>query len=104
MQLEKLKRRVGNPEDKDLLLLDLLEDAKDIICDIRNSNEVEEKYLGIQVRIATEMYNKIGAEGQIGHSESGLSRTYEQGDVSDSLIRRITPVVKTPFSEVRDVR
>lgn len=100
-QLRSLQIRLGNVDDQDDLLKLLLQDAEEMICDIRNSDIVEEKYLSVQVRIAVELYNKMGAEGQVGHTENGLSRTYEKGDVSDSLMSLITPVVRTPYGEVR---
>lgn len=72
--------------------------AKDIICDIRKTTEVEPQYLNTQLKIAIEMYNKRGVEGQTSHSENGLSRSYEKGNISRSLLDEITPVVTTPFS------
>lgn len=101
MQLEKLKTRLGGVEGKDELLTFLLEEASEIICEIRNSNKVENKYLGTQIRIAVELYNKMGAEGQLTHDENGLKRSYERGDVSISLIRKITPMLRGINSEVR---
>lgn len=103
MQLQKLKAMVGNPVGEDEILQFCLDTASDIICDIRNSDKVEKKYLNTQIGIAIEIYNKRGAEGQTGHNENSLNRTYEKGDVSHSLISRITPILKTPFSEVRVV-
>ena len=100
-QLENLKTKLENPTESDDVLLLYLRDAGDIICEIRNSNKVEKKYLGTQVDIAVEFYNKIGAEGQVSHTENGIARVYEKSDVSDSLLRRITPMMKTPFSKVR---
>ena len=100
-QLSRLTVRLGNITGQDTLLEDLLEDAKDIICSIRNSDIVESKYLGVQIRIAVELYNKIGVEGQTGHSENGISRSYEKADVSDSLIKQITPIAKSVYGDVR---
>lgn len=100
-QLEKLKIMVGNPSDEDDILDFCLDSASEIICDIRNSDIVENKYLTTQIRIAIEIYNKMGAEGQTSHDENGIVRTYEKGNISNSLISRITPMVKTPSSEVR---
>lgn len=100
-QLLKLKSLVGNPSDKDDILEYCLNNASDIICDIRNSNKVESQYLSRQIAIAIEIYNKIGAEGQVSHNENGISRVYEKGDISDSVINKITPFAKTPFSKVR---
>ena len=49
-------------------------------------------YHGLQVEIAVFMLNKRGAEGETSHSENGVSRTYETGDIPASLLRRITPM------------
>ena len=50
-----------------------------------------EKYDGIHVEIAAYMINKRGAEGEIVHLENGVSRHWEDGGVSPSLLRRIVP-------------
>lgn len=101
-QLEKLRILLGNPplEENPILEL-LLDNAKDIICDIRYTDNVEPQYLSTQLSIAIELYNKMGAEGQTGHGENGMSRSYERADVSGSLLSRITPYVRTPFSTRR---
>lgn len=49
-------------------------------------------YEHIQIKIAVELFSKMGAEGETVHNESGISRTYEAADVSPSLLRRIIPV------------
>lgn len=46
----------------------------------------------IQMRVAMELFSKLGAEGQVAHGENSVSRTYEAGDVSPSLLRQIVPV------------
>jgi hypothetical protein len=46
----------------------------------------------IQIRIAVELFGKMGAEGQVAMSENGISRTWEAGDVSPSLLKYIVPV------------
>jgi hypothetical protein len=43
--------------------------------------------------IACYLYNKRGAEGQTGHSENGISRSYESASVPDSMLKEITPFV-----------
>lgn len=100
-QLQKLKVQLDNPDVDDGILIFCLDRAKDIICDIRNSDKVETRYLNTQISIAIELYNKRGAEGQTGHSENGISRSYSSADISNEIIRTITPVVKTPNSSVR---
>lgn len=102
-QLERLKLVLGNQEENDALLEYYLENAKDIICDIRNSVDVEQKYLTQQIKIAVELYNKRGAEGQASHGENGIMRTYEKSDVSPSILSQIMPFVRTPFSKPRVV-
>ena len=89
--------------ESDSILQFYLDSARDIICDIRNTDEVEQKYITTQLKIAIELYSKRGAEGEVAHNELGLSRSYESADVSPSLLATITPVVKTPFSTVREV-
>lgn len=37
------------------------------------------------------LLNKRGAEGQTAHSENGISRSYEDGDVPPTLLRDIVP-------------
>ena len=62
---------------------------------------VPEKYAIIQCQIATELVLKHGAEGEIAHAEDGISRTYENADVSQSLLKRILPcvhVLTVPFA------
>lgn len=102
-QLETLKTVLGTTELTDPQLNFYLDNASAIICELRNSNVVETKYLTTQVKMAVEMISKIGAEGQIVHSENGIARTYEASDLSPSLLAEITPIAKTPFSTVRDV-
>lgn len=53
--------------------------------------EVPLKYRLLQCEIAAYLINKRGAEGQTGHSENGISRSYENADVPESLMSVITP-------------
>lgn len=97
-QITKFKNNLS-PEElgniSDATILFLLDNAKDIICDLRDTEEVEQKYRNLQVRIALELYNKMGIEGQTGHSENGISRSFSSADVSFDILERITPVAKT---------
>lgn len=54
--------------------------------------EVPEQYSLLQVEIAVYLLNKRGAEGEAAHSENGISRTYEDGDVPPSMLRQIAPM------------
>lgn len=53
--------------------------------------EVPECYRYRQLEIATYLINKQGAEGQISHSENGISRSYESASVPESMLKDITP-------------
>lgn len=53
--------------------------------------EVPVKYQMLQCEIAVYMLNKRGAEGEVTHSENGISRTYEAAGVPPSMLRAVTP-------------
>lgn len=57
--------------------------------------EIPREYSMNQVDIAVYLWNKRGAEGQISHSENGISRTYGDADVPETMLRGIVP-----FAEV----
>lgn len=81
------------------LLTALIETAEGIVLNRRypfgypEDTKVDARYEHIQIQIALELFSKMGAEGQTGHSENGISRSYEAADVSPSLLKRIVPIV-----------
>ena len=94
-QLERLKIRITE-DVSDNELEDILESAKAVILSRRypfgeQPTEIEPKYTDLQIRIAVEMFNKRGAEGETAHSENGVSRTYSSANVSEELLREIVP-------------
>jgi hypothetical protein len=94
--LERLKLRI--PEASEAVLLDCMESAKAAILSRRFPfgdwpDEVEPQYADLQCRIAMDLYNKSGAEGELSHSENGISRAYESSWVSEQLLREVTPKV-----------
>ena len=56
-------------------------------------DEVPKRYGTLQCEIAAYLINKRGAEGEMVHSENGISRTYEKADVPESLIGQVVPYV-----------
>lgn len=58
---------------------------------------VPSRYELKQIEIAVFLYNKRGAEGEVGHSENGVNRSYENADVPESLMRGITPYCGFPI-------
>jgi hypothetical protein len=93
--LERLRLRI--PENNnELELVDVLESAEAVILSRRypfgeQPEKLEKKYEDLQVRIAVELYNKRGVEGQTSHNENGVSRSYASANVSEDLLREITP-------------
>ena len=95
-QLERLRIRITGNNIDDKELEDILESAKAVILSRRfpfgeYPEDIEPRYKDLQIRIAVEMFNKIGAEGETAHSENGVSRTYSSASVSEELLREITP-------------
>lgn len=56
--------------------------------------EVPTKYEHIQIEATVYLLNKRGAEGESAHSENGISRSYENGDLPESMLSEIVPVGK----------
>lgn len=97
--LERLLKVTGEADET--VLDGCLESAKAAILARRFPfqdwpDEVEPRYLDLQYRIALDLYNKMGAEGQTGHSENGISRTWESSWISQQLLQEVTPFVGVP--------
>lgn len=96
VQLARLQRKIDVDENTGN---DLLESATEIIMQRRYPfdewpNELESRYYGLQIRIAVDLFNKLGAEGETAHSENGVSRTYGAENVSTDLLAEIIPKAK----------
>lgn len=95
--LARLKLRTGEADEA--ILEDCLESAKSAIMARRYPyqewpDELESRYLDLQFRCAMDLYNRIGAENEIAHSENGISRSYESSWISESLLQEVTPIAK----------
>lgn len=102
--LERLQLRLtddGNVPD-DEILEDCIETAKNAILsrrypyqdwpvDDNGDTFVETRYEDLQFRMAMDIYNKIGAEGEMSHGENGVSRTFESSWISKQLLEEVTP-------------
>jgi hypothetical protein len=97
-KIEKLKVLISPDTATDQLLLYLLEQAEGIILNRRypfgapEGAELSAYHEQIQIRMAVELFNKMGAEGQTAHEENGIKRQWEAGDVSPTLLKVIVPV------------
>lgn len=95
--LLRLKLRTGEPDEA--ILEDCLESAKAAIMSRRYPyqewpDELESRYLDLQLRCALDLYNRAGAEGQLVHNENSINRTWESSWISESLLQEVTPVAK----------
>lgn len=94
----RLRLGIGAEQETDLLK-ELLNSAEKAIMARRfpfgydEDEELPECYEDLQIRIAMDMYNRMGAEGQMSHSENGVQRTYESSWISESLLNEVVPVV-----------
>jgi hypothetical protein len=52
--------------------------------------QLESKFNDLQLRLAVEMYNKRGAEGQRSHGENGIDRSYFD---ENHLLEEVIPFV-----------
>lgn len=110
--LERLQLRTGEPDDA--VLMDCIECAKNAILarrypyqewptrevvdddgNVTLETYVEPRYEDLLYRIAMDLYNKTGAEGELGHLENGINRQYESSWISEQLLLEVTPMVKT---------
>lgn len=98
-KLVMLKTMVESTDSNEVLLTYLKIAGKKIIAKAFPFNttitEVPVQYDVLQCEIAAYMLNKRGAEGQLMHSENGITRQYETADVPSSLLKTITPFVGT---------
>lgn len=95
-KLTLLKAMVGESDTEEVLLAYLNIAGQKIINRAfpygTEDPEVPTRYAFLQCEIAAYLLNKRGAEGQTGHSENGISRSYESADVPESLLGAITPM------------
>lgn len=98
--LMRLKKRTGEEDEE--LLEDLLETAKVAILSRRYQFKnlptgecgclvLEPRYYDLQFRCALDLYNKMGAEGELNHSSNGINRKYESSWISAQLLSEVTP-------------
>jgi hypothetical protein len=96
-KLKLLKAMVGESDTKEVLLAYLNLAGGKIINRAypfgTDEPEVPKRYEFLQCEIAAYLLNKRGAEGQTGHSENGISRSYESADVPESMLSAVTPMV-----------
>ena len=99
--LQRLRTRTGSTDEA--LLSDMLYSAKVAILTHRfpyktftseemESATLEGQYDDLQVRIALDLFNKQGAEGETEHTANGIKRVFESSWISDQLLSEVTPL------------
>jgi len=86
----------ANASEDDLLLMYLTDAERAILNHLYPMDEdvahtLPTRYESRQVEIAAYLYNKRGAEGETSHNENGISRSYENGSIPDSMLSDIIP-------------
>lgn len=100
-KIAKLEVLISPDTASDDLLLYLLEQAEGIILSRKypfgapEGATLSPLHEQIQLRVAVEIFSKMGAEGQTMHTENGVSRTWEAGDISPSLLKLVVPMVSS---------
>lgn len=94
-KLTALKAMVGNSDPDEVLSTYLDFAGSKILAKAypyqNDVTEVPVQYAHLQVEIAAYMLNKRGAEGQTSHTENGVSRSYENGDIPSSMLKAVIP-------------
>lgn len=96
-KLKLLKAMVGESDNEEVLLAYLDIAGSKILNRAypygTDETEVPTRYDFLHCEIAAYLLNKRGAEGQTGHNENGISRSYESADVPESMLGAVTPMV-----------
>ena len=96
-KLTLLKAMVGESDTEEVLLAYLNLAGNKIINRAypydSEVTEVPTRYEFLQCEIAAYLLNKRGAEGQLIHSENGISRTYGSADIPEAMLGAVTPMV-----------
>lgn len=94
-KLTALKSMVGNSDPDEVLSTYLDFAGSKILAKAypyqNDVTEVPVQYAHLQIEIAAYMLNKRGAEGQTSHTENGVSRSYENGDIPSSMLKAVIP-------------
>lgn len=97
-KLQTVKTLIQPDTASDELLTALIAQAEGIVLNRRypfglpDGATVPAQYEHIQCQIAVELFSRMGAEGQTGHTENGIDREWDSGDISPALLKRIVPL------------
>ena len=92
----KLVALLAPDTDTDEVLDAMLESAAALVLNkmypfgYADDKVIPARYEMIQIQLAVELYNKRGAEGQTGHGENGITRSWPE---KSRLLAMISPMV-----------
>lgn len=101
-KLSALRVAISPDTESDEVLSSLLLDAEGLVLarmypfGYEETAVVPKRYERIQISLAVELYSKRGAEGQTGHSENGISRTWGERSM---LLSQIVPHVGSVITD-----
>lgn len=99
-QLDRVKGWLGLADTTNDLKLQLMLDRAEMKIKERRrwppDKPMESRWNELQIQIVIFLWNKQGAEGESSHTENGVSRTYENADIPDSLLNEIIPLAVIP--------
>ena len=87
----------GVADDPDNVVSAYLAEAEDAIMNraypygYDEGTEFPAKYDLLACKITVFLLDKRGAEGQVGHSENGISRTYGGSDIPADMLQTVVP-------------
>ena len=93
--------RIAPDTDSDDVLDSMLSSAKSLILNrmypfgYADGMQVPTRYEDIQIQLAVELYTQRGAEGQTGHSENGINRSWPE---KNRLLSMIAPMCGSVMS------
>ena len=95
-KLLELQNAIAPDTEADGVLTGLLDDAEALVLNqmypfgYEDGTAVPARYERIQIQLAVELYGRRGAEGQTGHSENGINRTWPE---KSRLLKMVVPHV-----------
>lgn len=100
-KLLELQKAIAPDTEAEELLNCLLDDAEVMVLNqmypfgYEDGAVVPSRYERIQIQLAVELYGHRGAEGQTGHSENGINRTWpEKSRLLKMVIPHVGSVIK----------
>lgn len=94
-----LLEQLSGEKDADVLSTYLLLAESKVLAHLypfgAKGKTIPEEYQMNVLEIAAFLISKIGQEGEVVHSENGVSRTFESGDIPKEMLQKMIP-----FAEV----